>query len=280
MQAVIPKELRDNLTRSVGYVRRDELERGMGCLSQALRQFNQARLTSVAQRQVERQIRQCLQELAKHPRVAALLGSSDAGQIPEIPYASGKEGALITVLDGLSRMVGDESAEAMRRQATERLERKKKLMAEGLQCLRQGKLRTGCAFLQRVAAEFGDEEGIRVRLAEVMSKAGQHREAALMYESAMVASPRDARGYTGAVNSWLALRDYAHAEACYLAILRTFGGHPATFGRMASMYLAWGNEERAREMAQEALKADAQQAEALAVLAELSGRDGQSLPPE
>ena len=274
MQAVVPKDLRDNLTRSVGYVRRDDLSRGLVCLNQALRQFSQARLTQVTMRQVERHIRHCLQELAAHPRVQSLLG----GVASEIPYTPGREGALITVLEGLGRMLGDESTEAMRQQATERLERKKKLMAEGLQHLQEGKLRTGCAFLQRVAAEFGDEEGIRVRLAEVMLKAGQYREAGMMYESAMLASPRDARGYIGAVDCWLALKDYARAEACYQAVLRTFGGHPATFGRMASLYLAWEKPDKARDMAQEALKADAEQAEALGVLAALAAQEGTSLP--
>ena len=205
MQAVVPKDLRDNLTRSVGYVRRDDLTRGLTCLGQALRQFSQARLTQVTMRQVERQIRHCLQELAAHPRMQNLLGGGAGGSVPEIPYTPGREGALIAVLEGLGRMLGDESTEALRQQATERLERKKKLMAEGLQCLQEGKLRTGCAFLQRVAAEFGDEEGIRVRLAEVMLKAGQYREAGLMYESAMLASPRDARGFIGAVVCWLGL---------------------------------------------------------------------------
>ena len=274
MQAVIPKDVRDNLTRCVGYVRRDNLQRGLSSLGDALRQFSQSRLSLVARRQVERQIRQCLQELAAHPRVQALLGGAGA----TIPYTAGRENALVTVLEGLGRLLGDESTEAIRRQATERLERKKKLMAEGLQHLQEGKLRTGCAFLQRVAAEFGDEEGIRVRLAEVLVKAGQYREAALMYESAMLASPRDARGYTGAVDCWLHIKDYARAEACYQAILRTFGGHPATFGRMASLYLAWDKPDLARDMAQEAIKADPNQSEALGVLAQLAAKEGNSLP--
>ena len=274
MQAVIPKDLRDNLTRCVGYVRRDELARALASLGMALRQFSQERLSLVTRRQVERLIRQSLQTLADHPRVQMLLGGTGVGQAVTIPYTPGRESALVTVLDGLGRMLGDESAEALRRQATERLERKKKLMAEGLQCLQQGKLRTGCAFLQRVAAEFGDEDGIRVRLAEVMAKAGQYREAALMYESAMLASPRDPKGYTGAVDCWLHEGDFARAEACYQAILRTFGGHPATFGRMASMYLAWGKKDRAEDMAREALKADPEQAEAIATLAALGADRG------
>ena len=274
MQAVIPKDLRDNLTRCVGYVRRDELARALASLGMALRQFSQERLSLVTRRQVERLIRQSLQTLADHPRVQMLLGGTGVGQAVTIPYTPGRESALVTVLDGLGRMLGDESAEALRRQTIERLERKKKLMAEGLQCLQQGKLRTGCAFLQRVAAEFGDEDGIRVRLAEVMTKAGQYREAALMYESAMLASPRDPKGYTGAVDCWLQERDFARAEACYQAILRTFGGHPATFGRMASMYLAWGKKDRAEDMAREALKADPEQAEAIATLAALGAERG------
>ena len=79
-----------------------------------------------------------------------------------------------------------------------------------------------------------------------------------MYEEAMQAQPREAAAYTGAVAAWLKLREFEKAENIYKAILRTFGGHPSTFGKMAKMYLEW-----------HALQADPRQADALEVMAVL-----------
>ena len=85
----------------------------------------------------------------------------------------------------------------------------------------------------------------------------------------MQAQPREAAAYTGAVAVWLKLREFEKAENVYKAILRTFGGHPSTFGKMAKMYLEWHRRAQAEDTALRALQADPQQADALEVMAEL-----------
>ena len=90
-----------------------------------------------------------------------------------------------------------------------------------------------------------------------------------MYEEAMQAQPREAAAYTGAVAAWLKLREFEKAENIYKAILRTFGGHPSTFGKMAKMYLEWHRRAQAEDTALRALQADPRQADALEVMAVL-----------
>ena len=70
--------------------------------------------------------------------------------------------------------------------------------------------------------------------------------------------------------AWLKAGEYDRAEATYQAILRTFGGHPSTFGKMAALYLAWGKIPQAREMAARALAGDPRQTDALAVMNSLA----------
>jgi len=127
----------------------------------------------------------------------------------------------------------------------------------------------GRAFLKRIVEEFGDEDGIRLQMGQIFAAAGLFAEAAAMYEEAMTLQPREAAAYTGAVAAWMELREYEKAEAVYKAVLRTFGGHASTFGKMAKMYLAWHKKHDAEESALRALQTDPEQPDALEVMAAL-----------
>ena len=52
-------------------------------------------------------------------------------------------------------------------------------------------------------------------------------------------------------------------------MLRTFGGHASTFGKMSKMYLAWRKKQAAEDNALRALQTDPEQADALEVMAAL-----------
>ena len=123
-----------------------------------------------------------------------------------------------------------------------------------------------------MAEEFSEEEGIRVQLGQIFAAAGQMAEAAEMYEESMQYEPRASAAYTGAVNAWTELREYERAEKVYMAILRTFGGHPNTFGKMAKMYWDWRKRDKAEELALRALQGDPNQREANEVMQALSAR--------
>lgn len=264
-----PKELRENIARANGYLRRGEVDRGLACMSAALRQYAGLRLMRSARAVVDIQINEFLGALIHHQKMQPLLDPGHNGKPRPIPYQQGKESALATVLDGLAKILRDEAEDSIRREAEARLERKKNLIQTGVQLMHEGQTARGRAFLKRVAEEFGDEAGIHLQLAQLFVAAGQYMEAADMYEQAMEAQPREPAAYTGAVAAWEKLHEYEKAEEVYKAILRAFGGHPSTLGKMAKMYLDWRRRPQAEDTALRALQSDPGQADALAVMAAL-----------
>ncbi|WP_297669943.1 tetratricopeptide repeat protein [uncultured Desulfovibrio sp.] len=264
-----PREIRDNVARAIGYVQRGEIERALLTMSAALRAMTDVRLPRPVREELHARIRDFLDAPALHDALRPLLAPGKAAAPHTLKLHPGKEAALATVLDGLARILRREEEQPLRREVEERLERKRRLLGEGLTALREGQPARGLAFLRRIVDEFGDEEGIRLQMGQILAAAGMHAEAAHMYEEAMTAQPRDAAAYTGAVAAWTELREYARAEKTYKAILRTFGGHPATFGKMAALYLAWGKLQEAGDAARRALQEDPAQADALTVLAAL-----------
>ncbi|MDR1776897.1 MAG: tetratricopeptide repeat protein [Desulfovibrio sp.] len=269
MLTTAPKELREDIARANGYLRRNEVERALESICSALRVFDTVRMTAHARGEPDVLIAEFLRSLAVHPGMAPLLDPGNTGKPRSIPFKPGQESKLCLVLEGLAKLLKEKSAAALQQENEERLARKKNLIASGLQFLQEGQIPKGSAFFKRVAEEFGDDKGICLHLARILNEAGQTRLAAEMFEKAMEAQPRESAAYAGAVNAWVALYEYEKAEAVYKAILRTFGGHPATFGKMAKFYLDLHKKSQAEDYALRALKADPQQPEALEVMAAL-----------
>lgn len=272
MLKVAPKELRENIARANGYLRRNEITRALNAMGAALRQYAGLQLMRGPRAEMDIQICEFLSALTHHQTMQPLLDPLHSGKPKPIPYQQGKESALATVLEGLAKILTNEAEAQVRREAEARLERKKTLIETGVQLLNEGQYAKGRAFLKRVAEEFSEEEGIRVQLGQIFAAAGQLMEAAEMYEESMEHEPRASAAYTGAVAAWTELREYERAEAVYKAILRTFGGHPNTFGKMAKMYWDWRKRDKAEELAIRALQGDPAQPEALEVMAALSAR--------
>ncbi|SDF56916.1 tetratricopeptide repeat protein [Desulfovibrio legallii] len=272
MLTTAPKEIRENVARATGYLRRDEVERALLTMAEALKRYAGVRLLRSARAELDIQIDEFLVALVHHRGMQPLLDPAQTGKPRAIPFQAGKEAALATVLEGLAKILQKESAQAEQQENAARQERKKQLIAAGLRFLQEGQTAKGRAFLKRVAEEFSDEKDIRLQLGQIFAAAGQDTEAAAMYEEAMEAQPREAAAYTGAVAAWLRLHEYEKAENVYKAVLRTFGGHPATFGKMARMYLEWHKKQAAEDAALRALQADPQQPDALEVLDALRRR--------
>ncbi|WP_165177600.1 tetratricopeptide repeat protein [Desulfovibrio sp. ZJ369] len=269
MLSAAPKDLRENLARANGYLRRNEVERALAAMSAALRRYTEVRLTRAARAGLDAQINEFLHDLARHPAMRTLLDPRQSGAVQSIPYRPGQAGTLCTVLEGLARILRQEAQSSMRQEVQSRLERKKNLIQTGLRFLREGQTALGSAFLKRVAEECSEEEGICLQLGQIFAAAGQYADAAEMYEQAMQNRPREAAAYTGAVDAWLKLREFARAENVCKAVLRVFGGHPATYGKMARLYLDWGKPQAAEDFARRALQEDPAQTDGLAVLAAL-----------
>ena len=272
MLKVAPKELRENIARANGYLRRNEVTRALQAMSQALRQFASVQLMRAARAELDIQISEFLNSLVHHATMQPLLDPGQTGKPKSIRYQPGKEAALATVLDGLAKIMVNEAEAEIRRSSEVRLERKKNLIETGTQLLREGQLAKGRAFIKRVAEEFSEDPGIRVQLAKIFAASGQLMEAAEMYEESIEKEPREKAAYTGAVTTWLELREYERAEKVFQAILRSFGGHPNTFGKMAKMYWDWRKKDKAEEMAIRALQGNAAQPEAQEVMEALKRR--------
>lgn len=272
MLKVAPKELRENIARANGYLRRNEVARALATMAQALRQFAGVQLMRAARAELDIQISEFLSALVHHQAMQPLLDPHNSGKPKPIKYQQGKESALATVLDGLAKIMTSEAEAEIKRATEERLERKKTLIETGTSLLADGQLAKGRAFLKRVAEEFSSDPGIRVQLAKIFLAHGCQMEAAEMYEESMEFEPRESAAYSGAVTTWLELREYERAEKAFQAILRTFGGHPNTFGKMAKMYWDWHKRDKAEELAIRALQGNKSQPEAMEVMEALKAR--------
>lgn len=265
-----PKDLRENIARANGYLRRNEVPRALRAMSMALRQFASVQLMRAARAELDIQISDFLNALTHHQAMQPLLDPGGVGKPRPIRYQPGKETALAAVLEGLGKIIDSAEEEAIRKKTEERLERKKTLIETGTKLLQEGQLAKGRAFLKRVAEEFSEDEGIRIQLAKIFYARGQIVEAAEMYEESMEREPREASAYTGAVSAWLELREYEKAEKVFQSILRVFGGHPNTFGKMAKMYWDWRKRDKAEELALRALQGNPAQTEAKEVIEALN----------
>lgn len=272
MLNVAPKELRENIARANGYLRRNEVARSLSTMASALRQFAGMQLMRGPRAELDIQISEFLSALIHHQAMQPLLDPHSTGKPKPIRYQQGKEGALATVLEGLAKIMTSEAEADIRRATEERVERKKTLIETGTKLLGEGQLAKGRAFLKRVAEEFSEDPGIRVQLAKIFLAHGRQMEAAEMYEESIEHEPREAAAYSGAVTTWLELREYERAEKVFQAILRTFGGHPNTFGKMAKMYWDWHKRDKAEEFAIRALQGNKSQPEAAAVMEALRQR--------
>ena len=104
MLTVAPKEVRENIARANGYLRRNEVKRALASMSAALRQYAGLQLTRAARAELDIQISEFLSALVHHQSMQPLLDPAQSGIPREIFYHQGKESALATVLDGLAKI--------------------------------------------------------------------------------------------------------------------------------------------------------------------------------
>lgn len=269
MRSLVPREIRENIARARGYLRRDELPRALDAMSLALRQSAGSQPLRPVRFELEASFEKLLCELVQHPGMRPLLDPDDTGRKRSISYQKSREGLLAAVLGSLGKMLREaaEGRAGMERDARER--RKHALMETGMAHFRAGNVARGRAFLLRVATEFGQEPGVCLDVARRFAALERHGDAAAMFERVLEHGPREPEAYSGAVEACIRAGEYARAEAVFRMILRRFGGHPRTYGRMAQFYLLWGKPDKAEDMAARALQMDGGQVEAQEVMVEL-----------
>ena len=145
-----PKSIRENIARATGYLRRDEIERALVTMSEAVRQLAEIKLVRSARAELEIQIGEFLAALVRHSVLQPLLDPGHTGKPRGISLQQGKEAALSTVLDGLAKILQTSAEQAVQQKAEDRLARKKQLISSGLDFLREGQVAKARAFLKRI----------------------------------------------------------------------------------------------------------------------------------
>ena len=261
-----PKELRENIARANGYLRREEVQRALHAMATAMRQYASVKLMRSARAEVEIQMDDFLHTLVRHQSLQHLLDPQNTGRPRQIKFEHAKAQAIAAVLDGLARILQQEAENAQRSAQEAKAERKKTLIQTGIQLLQQGQFGKGRAFLKRAAEEFGSEKGLHIQIAKILFAAKQFAEAGEMYEESMARYPRESAAYVGAINAYAEINEFEKMERVYKSVLRTFGGHPNTYGRMAKMYWNWHKRQQAEELAIRALQGNPNQPEALEIM--------------
>ena len=113
--------------------------------------------------------------------------------------------------------------------------------------------------------------------AKILFAAKQYAEAGEMYEESMARYPRESAAYVGAINAYAEINEFEKMERVYKSVLRTFGGHPNTYGRMAKMYWNWHKRQQAEELAIRALQGNPNQPEALEIMDHINNRGGEAV---
>ena len=96
MLTTAPKEIRENIARAMGYLRRDEVERSLVTMSEALRLLAGVKLMRSARAELDIQIGEFLGGIVRHSALQPLLDPGNTGKPRSITLQAGKEATLST----------------------------------------------------------------------------------------------------------------------------------------------------------------------------------------
>ncbi len=267
--AKLPKELREHIARTKGYLQKEDVAAALESLSLAVRTAGNL-LQIPLQRVAEQHINALLQEIERMPFIQMLLDPQTTGTPKSLLYSHGKEGGLATVLREFSKIIVEQqglSAEQQKALAQKRLQG---LLQKAEQAYATGQWGTGNSFLQRAAKEFALQTHVIEHVGQVLLDAQQYADAAQVFTRALQSHPKERTFYTLAINAHLRCEEFAGAEKIFQMALHQFGEHPKTLARMASMYALWGKNAEAEEYAKRALALNADETLASKVLANIS----------
>ena len=272
MHATLPKTIRENIARAKGYLLRGEVSRALETMSAALREGGATSMSRTARFEMEAHLVELLNDLPRHPPMRALLDPHNTGKPRPIPYQQGKEAILATVLEGLNKILLNAASQQEQQEQEAVEQRRKNLIEIGVEALQGGDFGRGRSFLRRAVAEFGDHPGMCMEVGRLLDEHKQYVDAAQVFEMAFEKNSKEVEAYGAAVQAYLNAMEYEKAEAVFLKILRQFGGHASTYGRMAKMYYAWHKRTKAEEFAVRALQLDKTQPEALEIMERIDRR--------
>jgi len=263
--AAAARQIRENINRAKGYLRRDELGRAIGCAKDALVQTGTSSVLGMGRTEVELQLAELCDEFNRHPRVQSLLESLGIHRNCLFRYGSGDETLLVKKFTALQIKMEELEQHDRQRQTVRRARQKAEWLEAGRDCLREKNFPKAKVYLRRVAETFGDEEDVARRIGEVFAGAGLQAEAAEMFCLALQKFPNDGEAWRLAIETYDTMGEFKKAEDLYLEALKVFGAHPLTYLNMAKFYYKWRKKDAAYEYAQRALGLDPHLAEAQAL---------------
>lgn len=259
------RNMRENISRARGYLRRDDLFRCIEAASDALVLKGNNSALGRGRSEVDLLFAEMCDEFSRHPRVVAFLNGIGITGTQFLRYKPGDETLLIKKLAAF-RIKMEETEEREREQAAKRKSlQKEEWLSLGRESLAQKSYPKGKVYLRRVVETFGDEPDVIREVGRLFTDAGLHVEAAEMYSLAIEKFPADQQAWRLAIEAYDALGEFKKAEAFYLDAVKAFGGHPMTFLNIAKFYLKWHRKDDAYDYAIRALDLDPNLQEAKAI---------------
>lgn len=263
--AMAARAIRENISRAKGYLRRDDLERAIGCAKDALVQKNTAATLGLGRSEVELLFAEFCEDFSRHPKVVTLLEGLGVRVGQFLRYVPGEETLLIKKLTAFQLKKEEIEQKEQQRAENKRARQKDEWLASGRELLAQKNYPRGKVTLRRVAETFGDEPSVARDVGELFAEAGLLAEALEMYTLAIQKFPGDEQAWRLAIVACDTLGEFQKAENLYLEALKLFGAHPLTYLNMAKFYLKWRRKDDAYEYAERALALDPNLAEALEI---------------
>jgi tetratricopeptide (TPR) repeat protein len=260
--AAAARAIRENISRAKGYLRRDDLERAIGCAKDALVQKGTAAALGMGRSEVELLFGELCEDFNRHPKVLALLESLGVRGGQFLRYVSGEEILLVKKLTAFQIKMEEVAQRAKQRAETVRAVQKAQWLASGRELLARKNFPRGKVTLRRVAETFGDEPDVAREVGQLFEEAGLVSEALEMYTLALQKYANDEQAWRLAIAACDSLGEFKKGEALYLEALKLFGAHPLTYLNMAKFYLKWYRKDDAYEYAVRALALDPDLAEA------------------
>jgi Flp pilus assembly protein TadD, contains TPR repeats len=261
--AQMAREIRENVSRAKGYLRRDDLDRAIGCAKDALMQKGKAGTLGHGRSEVDLMFGELCEEINRHPRVVALLESLGVRGGTLLRYGAGQETLLIKKLTALQIKMEDIAKKEVQRVEAKRTAQKIEWLKAGQTLLREKNFPKGKVYLRRVVETFGDEPGLAREVGNMFIEAGLLTEAVEMFVVAIEKAPNDGEAWRLAINTYDTMGEFQKAEGLYLDAIRVFGAHPMTYLNIAKFYYKWHKRDNAYEYAERALSLDPNLAEAI-----------------
>lgn len=263
--ACTARQIRENINRARGYLRRDDLERSIACAKDALVQKSTATALGMGRTEVELLLGELCDDFGRHPRVQSFLEKLGAHNNTFFRYCPGEETLMVKKLTAFQIKMEELEQRDRKRTEDRKSRQKAEWLAAGQDCLRQKNFPKAKVYLRRVAETFGGEEDVARRIGEIFAAADLQAEAAEMFCLALERFPNDGEAWRLAIETYDAMGEFKKAEHLYLEALKVFGAHPLTYLNMAKFYYKWRKKDEAYEYAQRALGLDSNLAEAQAL---------------